>query len=348
VAPTLFARLQQKLRRDGVRATATVATRRLMAAIRRRANRLQPSRPPPPGLTRHIERFSYFHGVLQIRGWVKGNTPVVRLVLRLPTGLTCRITPRSRAEGGARIDQALRVDATPLEMAGAELWVWLADGGPYAIGDLGLPGADPAHAITGVFVRRLREAPAGRLLEIGARARSGVSRREFAPEGWTYEGLDILAGPNVDTVGDAHELSRIYPPASFDAVMSVSVFEHLLMPWKVVVELNRVLKPGAIGLLGSHQTWPLHDTPWDFWRFSDHAWRGLLNPATGFEILEVGMGEPTYVVPKRLQPALAWTEESTGALASVVLFRKIGETQLSWPVELSDVLDTSYPPGELP
>ena len=51
----------------------------------------------------------------------------------------------------------------------------------------------------------------------------------------------------MDVVGDAHTLSRHYPDAAFDAVMAFSVLEHLLMPWKLVIELNRVLKPGGIG-----------------------------------------------------------------------------------------------------
>lgn len=343
---SLFSRVARKLRRDGLGATARLAAQRLGLPMRR-LDRRGPPRPAPPDLTHHIDRFSYFQGVLQVAGWAAGVRPVTGLALRFPNGATRRLKPRPRPEGGARIDEPVAIETTPGEAAEAELWVWLGGEGPFAIGQLGLPRADPAHAITGVFLQRLREAPAGRFLEIGARARSGIARRHFAPEGWTYEGLDILAGPNVDTVGDAHHLSRLYPPASFDAVMSLSVFEHLLMPWKVVVELNRVLKPGAIGLLASHQAWPLHDTPWDFWRFSDHAWRALLNHATGFEILEVAMGEPAFIVPKRLHPTLAWSEHSTGALASIVLFRKIGETDLDWPVETTDVLDTSYPPGEL-
>ena len=37
-----------------------------------------------------------------------------------------------------------------------------------------------------------------------------------------------------------------------------------------------------------HQCWPLHHEPWDFLRFSKDAERGLLNEATGFEIVQAG------------------------------------------------------------
>ena len=168
-------------------------------------------------------------------------------------------------------------------------------------------------------------------------------RRNWVPAGWGYSGFDIAAGPNVDVVGDAHALSRSYEPGRFDAVMAFSVLEHLLMPWKFVIELNRVLKPGALGLFTTHQCWPLHDQPWDFWRYSDMAWTGLLNPATGFEIIAAKMGEPAYIVAQKCAPATAFSSQAQGALASFVLFRKTGETTLQWPVELADITATSYP-----
>ena len=207
----------------------------------------------------------------------------------------------------------------------------------------GRPIGDPAHALSARFQALLAGQPRGRLLEVGSRARSGNVRRGLAPPGWGYSGFDIMAGPNVDVVGDAHALSRHYPAGCFDAVMAYSVLEHLLMPWKFVIELNRVLKPGAVGLFTTHQCWPLHDEPWDFWRFSDRAWTALLNPATGFEIIEARMGEPAFIVAARCHPATAFAETPAGALASFVLFRKVGGTTLEWPVELGAITRTSYP-----
>jgi len=156
-----------------------------------------------------------------------------------------------------------------------------------------------------------------------------------------------MAGPNVDQIGDAHELSIIFPLKRFDAVMSLSVLEHLLMPWKFVIELNRVLNIGAIGLFTTHQCWPVHDAPWDFWRFSDRSWTSLLNRFTGFEIIETAMGEPAFVVAQRCHTVTNFGFHQGGFLASNVLFRKVSETTLTWPVGLTDILSSSYPKGEL-
>ncbi len=91
----------------------------------------------------------------------------------------------------------------------------------------------------------------------------------------------------------------------------------------------------------------MHDQPWDFWRFSNRAWDGLLNRMTGFEIIEAAMSEPAYVVAQRCHPVTNFGLQQSGFLASNVLFRKIGPTALEWPVSLADTISTSYPIGNI-
>jgi ubiquinone/menaquinone biosynthesis C-methylase UbiE len=47
-------------------------------------------------------------------------------------------------------------------------------------------------------------------------------------------------------VGDAHPITEALGSRRFDAVFSLFTFEHLLMPWQVAGEINRVLKPGGL------------------------------------------------------------------------------------------------------
>jgi SAM-dependent methyltransferase len=184
-----------------------------------------------------------------------------------------------------------------------------------------------------------------RVLDIGGRARSGVDRRQHYP-GADYTVLDILPGDNVDVVGDAHELSRLFPPEHFGAVVSVSVFEHLLVPWKVVLEINKVLKPGGIGLISTHQTLGLHDLPWDFWRYSDHCWPALFNERTGFEIVETITESLQYVIPFLFTPDKQEAERSAGHEGTAVVFRKIGPAQEVWGAGTKDLISTMYPGGQ--
>jgi hypothetical protein len=193
------------------------------------------------------------------------------------------------------------------------------------------------------FLEMLAEKPKGEFLEIGARARSGNTYNQFLPSSWNYTGFDILDGPNVDVVGDAHDLSSTLFPESVDAFLSIATFEHLAMPWKVALELNAVLRTGGIGLVVTHQCWPVHEAPWDFWRFTDSAWQALFNRATGFEIVSTAMGEPATVTARIMNAVTAGLPAGEAYLGSSVLVRKIGPTSLTWDVDIDAVVGGFYP-----
>jgi SAM-dependent methyltransferase len=73
------------------------------------------------------------------------------------------------------------------------------------------------------------------------------------------------------------------PDASFDAVLNTQVLEHVADPGKVASELLRVLVPGGRLWLTAPLLWPLHEEPYDFWRFTAHGLRQVLEQA-GFRI----------------------------------------------------------------
>ncbi len=197
------------------------------------------------------------------------------------------------------------------------------------------------------FIREINDNEGARLLDLGGRARSGVERRTMFPKAECTV-LDILPGQGVDIVGDAHAMSALFPPNSFDAIFSVSVFEHLLMPWVVAMEMNAVLKPGGLAFLFTHQTIGMHDQPWDFWRFSDTAWEGLFNRNTGFEILGRTLDDPQYITPHLWSPERGqYLERAVGFLGSSVLLRKVAEPLGQWEsVEVEKLIHTSYPDTE--
>jgi SAM-dependent methyltransferase len=192
------------------------------------------------------------------------------------------------------------------------------------------------------FRELLVEERARTVLDVGGRNRSGLDRSKLYP-GLDVKVVDILPGENVDVVGDAHELSRLFPAESFDAVTSTSVLEHLMVPWKVAIEINRILKPGGLCFVHTHQSIGLHDHPWDFWRVSSTAWPALFGPATGFEIIETTMSQPCYLFPLAWRAGKEGNENSVGFESSSVLVRKVGEPRVSWDVSLQDLTDTMYP-----
>lgn len=210
------------------------------------------------------------------------------------------------------------------------------------------PGAralreDPSGAIFYDFLEALKKMDAPRVLEIGSRARSGNTYLSFLPDDVEYIGVDVKDGPNVDVVADAHDLRAALGDQRFDAVFCISVFEHLAMPWKVAVSINQVLNDGGFVFVGTHQSFPLHDPPWDFWRFSDEAWKCLFNRATGFEVVEAALGEPAEMIALSSHPAVWRIEQQRAYFTSNALMRKIGESQVDWPVSLSDLEVGDYP-----
>ncbi len=202
------------------------------------------------------------------------------------------------------------------------------------------------HVFT-LFAEMIRKIDRPKILEVGSRAVTKDSLYQFLELGspHQYTGLDIHDGPNVDKVGDAHELSTFFPQDNFDVIMSKSVFEHLAMPWKVVLEMNTVLKQNGLLFIHTLHTFPLHEKPWDFWRFSDEAWKVLLNRYTGFEIIESGMEYPCRIA--HWAPGLGpFPDNHEAYLNSNVLARKIGpydKDLLKWNVSIRDILESNYP-----
>ena len=206
--------------------------------------------------------------------------------------------------------------------------------------------ARSASSLTATFQAMVREAAARgerpKMLDLGGRARSGLLRRDEYPD-CDVTVFDLQAGPGVDVVGDAHELASHFPPEHFDFVLCVSVFEHLLMPWKAMLELNWAMKTGGRMFIHTHQTIGMHDIPCDYYRYSDTAWQGLFNLHTGFEILETNLAQFQYIIPRAWTPRNLHSERSGGFEGSSVIVRKSGRSDLAWPITLVDVTSQEYP-----
>jgi hypothetical protein len=180
------------------------------------------------------------------------------------------------------------------------------------------------------------------LLDVGGRARSGILHSlKYADKKVTV--LDILPGQGVDVVGDAHEMSKVLPNNHFDAIRCSAVFEHIIMPWKVAVEMNRVMRVGALALISTHQTIGMHDLPWDYYRYSNTAWHGIFNKHTGFKVVDTKLSNLMFIIPFRWKDRYMQVEKTAGYESSVVLVEKIGKSTVDWPISTKDVVQDFYP-----
>ena len=106
------------------------------------------------------------------------------------------------------------------------------------------------------------------------------------PERYEVKGVDIAMGPSVQLVVDAHRLSDAGLGPEYDLVWSNATLEHLRYPLIAAAEQAKVLKLGGIALHITHQTFPIHGVPNDYWRFTLDALRTIYCAASGFEVLD--------------------------------------------------------------
>lgn len=205
---------------------------------------------------------------------------------------------------------------------------------------------DPFHAVFGDFISLSQQVHSPSILEIGSRNVTGITHRGLFPRCEDYVGFDVLAGDGVDIVGDAHKLSESCPLEHFDFVYSVSVFEHLLFPWKVVLEINKIMKTGGYMFLSTHPVWPTHELPWDFWRFPCNGFDALFNQYTGFEIVHIAEGAPAKIYSLSEAPPTRDHYLYTVNQAVALIARKTGSYRsdlLKWDIDIKDVTNTMYP-----
>ena len=205
---------------------------------------------------------------------------------------------------------------------------------------------DPYHLVLNEFLSLGKAIPSPTVLEIGSRNVTGVTRRDLFPHCREYIGFDILPGKAVDIVGDVHKLSELCPPQYFDLVYSISVFEHLLFPWKAVLEINKVMKLGGYLHVSTHPAYPAHELPWDFWRFPYNSFHALFNKYTGFEIISLTEGLPckAYSLVDDGPTRGLWI--GTLNLGVALIAKKIGDYRsdlLKWDIDITDVVSTMYP-----
>jgi SAM-dependent methyltransferase len=141
-----------------------------------------------------------------------------------------------------------------------------------------------------------------------------------------YTMADVEAGNDVDVIADLHALPADWTNR-FAAVVAVSVFEHLERPWIAAKEIARVLAPGGFCYIATHQTFPLHGYPSDFFRFSKEALKLIFEDA-GLQVVEAGYQFRTKIsVPDEIVPS-SYQETWNAAFASYMAVNLYAEKRL--------------------
>ncbi len=111
---------------------------------------------------------------------------------------------------------------------------------------------------------------------------------------WNYSELDALA-----------DLTSIpFPSNVFDAVVNIVTLEHVKEPRCVLAELLRVLAPGGRLLLVVPHEWEEHQTPHDFFRYTQYGVRYLLERSGYIDIRIEPVGGFFRLLARRMLNAL--------------------------------------------
>lgn len=165
----------------------------------------------------------------------------------------------------------------------------------------------------------------GRMLDVGCGERPYAAF--FEPRVDQYLGLeyppvadnlnpDVWNQPEllrslVDVWGDAQRLP--FADASFDTVLAAEMLEHIPEPDACVAEIARVVKPGGRFLLTVPLIAPLHQWPFDFYRYTPKGIEAIVE-RHGFEV--------EHITPR------GNFASATGATLSHWLVRSLGASKL--------------------
>lgn len=190
----------------------------------------------------------------------------------------------------------------------------------------------------------------GVVLEIGARLVSPEAEdyRQYFSGASRFIGIDVHPSETVDVVGDAHFLSSLVGEHSVDAVFSASVLEHMSHPWLLAIEVNRVLRPNGLVFHAAPHSFPVHELPNDFWRFSDEGLKVLFGPSSGFEVIDAGMRNAVDMYSQVRRGVHLMYPLNPGYAVAYILGRKVRDlerTPSAWRLDAaaSSELASRYP-----
>jgi SAM-dependent methyltransferase len=108
-----------------------------------------------------------------------------------------------------------------------------------------------------------------------------------------YIGTDMREGRGVDRVLDLHDLD--IETGEIGAAIMIDTLEHVEYPHRALKEVHRVLADRGIVLMTSVMRFPIHEHPYDYWRFTPEAFRSLLKALSSPG--PTSLASPTFRTP---------------------------------------------------
>lgn len=106
-----------------------------------------------------------------------------------------------------------------------------------------------------------------KVLDVGSYDVNGSYKQCFEEGPFSYTGLDMSAGPNVDIVPRNPYVWNELKDESFDVIISGQAFEHIEFPWMIISEIARTLKRNGLVCIIVPRLQARHRYPVDTYRY---------------------------------------------------------------------------------
>lgn len=138
-----------------------------------------------------------------------------------------------------------------------------------------------------LYVEMIQKYAKGKLLDLGAGMVPfyGIYRDNVSENVCIDWANSLHSNPHLDIVADLNQPFPL-PDAAFDSVLCSDVMEHIADPFAFMHETARVLKPGGDLLLMVPFFYWLHETPHDYFRYTEFALRKMCAD-NRLEVLEI-------------------------------------------------------------
>ena len=132
-----------------------------------------------------------------------------------------------------------------------------------------------------------------KIADVGSIDLNGTYRECLTGPNWSYTGFDLWPGNNVDVVLASAEYWAT--PAehlgAYDVVVTGQVMEHVRKPWRWILDVASLCKPGGLIWISAPNTEVYHEHPVDCWRVYPDGMRAVASEA-GLEELSCYVNGP--------------------------------------------------------
>lgn len=142
------------------------------------------------------------------------------------------------------------------------------------------------------YIERHADKLGDNVLEVGSRLHDPAAwwlvNRDLARGLW--KGIDMQSGHGVDEVVDIHHLPQEWS-GRFSGILCSEVLEHVARPWRALPNLCEVLRHGGWIVVTTLTAFPIHGFPDDYYRFTPHGLRLLLEDSGFVDVQVESAGE---------------------------------------------------------